>query len=352
MHIKEQIYDTIKNISFYKEKLAYIIEPSNWSIKWDGIYITNELNKLFSLNAYITSSRFALRNKILHFGSLGTYIKYSGIVPVHHSNKIVFTWFHMPYNDSRTKFIPDLNKKTDFVQTSCEITKKILISNGLDEERIVVAPIGIDLKLFRKFPEKERIIQKKSLNLPKNKIIIGSFQKDGVGWSDGNEPKMIKGPDIFCNVVEKLAVKYDIHVLLTGPSRGYVINSLKKTGVDFTHVFLNNFSDIVKYYNVLDLYIISSRVEGGPKALTESMACGVPVVSTRVGMVPEIIINGKNGFVADVEDVETLTKYSMEIIESKGLKEEITKQALADVKNYSWQNTVKILYDKIYSKLL
>jgi len=352
MFRKQQITDTFINFFSHKTKLFYIVEPSDWSIKWDGKYITEQLNKNFNLEAKITASRFALRNKILHFGSLNTFIKYSGFVNVPKSNKIVFTWFHITDNDPRIKFIKELNSKTDFVHTSCEITKRRLVAEGLNENKIIIAPIGINLNLFKVLSEEKKKQIRKKLNLPENKIIIGSFQKDGIGWGEGNEPKMIKGPDIFCDTVEKIAAKYNIHVLLTGPARGYVKKRLMKAGISFTHRFLKNYFDIVNYYNVLDLYIISSRAEGGPKAITESMACGVPVVSTKTGMAPDIIKNGINGCLADIENIDLLASYCFEIIDKPELRKKITEQALTDVKKYTWKKTVKILHDEIYSKLL
>ena len=156
MFRKQQIADTFINFFSHKTKLFYIVEPSNWSIKWDGKYITEQLNKNFGLKSKITTSRFGLRNKILHFGSLNTFIKYSGFVDVSKSNKIVFTWFHITDNDPRIKFIKELNLKTDFVHTSCEITKARLIAEGLNENKIVIAPIGVDLNLFKVLSEEKK----------------------------------------------------------------------------------------------------------------------------------------------------------------------------------------------------
>lgn len=352
MYLKQQIPDTIKNITSLKTKLFYIVEPSNWSIKWDGRYITDELNKNKRLKSKISSSRFLLKNKIIHFGSVGTFITSKGFKTVHKSNKKVLTWFHINKDDSRIKYIPKLNKSVEIVHTSCNITKEQLINHGLASDKIITVPIGIDLKLFKIYDNNSKQKIKKELNFPENKIIIGSFQKDGIGWGEGNKPKLVKGPDIFCDTVEKLAKKYDIHILLTGPARGYVKNRLEKAGISYSHYFLNDFFKIVELYNVLDLYLVTSRAEGGPKAITESMACGIPVISTKVGMAPEIIHDKKNGFLCEIDDTENIAQKAVELIENTTLKEKLTKQALLDVKKYTWETTTKMLYEKIYSKLI
>jgi len=63
--------------------------------------------------------------------------------------------------------------------------------------------------------------------------------------------------------------------------------------------FITNDNEMREYYNSLDLYICASRVEGTPRPVIEAAACGVPVISTDVGIIPELIEEGINGFVVD-----------------------------------------------------
>ena len=105
--------------------------------------------------------------------------------------------------------------------------------------------------------ESEKI--KIKLGIPKDSHLIGSFQKDGTGWGNGLEPKLIKGPDIFLKVVSALKQKYsELAVLLTGPARGFVKNGLRDMNIDYYHFKLDDYSQISNFYSVLDLYIISS----------------------------------------------------------------------------------------------
>jgi len=62
-------------------------------------------------------------------------------------------------------------------------------------------------------------------------------------------------------------------------------------------------------YQALDLYIVTSRQEGGPKAILESMASGIPIVSTRVGQAADIIHHQQNGWMVDVGDVEAISHW-------------------------------------------
>ena len=216
----------------------------------------------------------------------------------------------------------------------------------------MIIPIGVDLTHFEPYNLEKRMELKEKYNLPKNKTIIGSFQKDGVGWEEGIKPKLIKGPDTLCEVLHRIHSEIKIHVFLTGPARGYVKQKLREYNIPYTHIYLNNYLDIVECYNILDLYLITSRIEGGPQALLEGMATGVPLVSTKVGMASEIIENGVNGFIAEVDDIEMLYKYSKTILSKREVKETLVKNGLNIVQNFGWEHIAKDYYNKIYKRLL
>ena len=91
---------------------------------------------------------------------------------------------------------------------------------GINEKKIIIIKVGFAPEIFKKRTKLKS--SKEKFDIPHNKIVIGSFQKDGNGWGEGITPKLIKGPDIFCKVIIELSKVFDIHVLLTGPSRGYV----------------------------------------------------------------------------------------------------------------------------------
>lgn len=345
--------DIILNIFFSRKyKLFYIVENANWSTDWDGKNITNNLNKMDFIKSKISSTHLGLRNKIIHFGSTSTFIKKDGFKNVHKSNKVVLTWFHIAPDDGRVKFIPLLNKETIVVHTSSKITKDKLVQYGLKESHIVVIPLGVDLDNFKSLNEEEKKIKRKIFNVPENVFTIGSFQKDGDGWGDGKIPKLVKGPDIFCDVVERLAKKYPIYVVLTGPARGFVIERLNSMNIPFSHTYLNNFYDLIPYYQILDLYLICSREEGGPKALIESMACGIPIVTTRVGMVPEVIEDGKDGFISDEINTEKIFEKASILLSDSVLSRQISKNALEKIKNYNLVDVTRLYWEKIYLPII
>jgi glycosyltransferase involved in cell wall biosynthesis len=350
-------YDWFNNgISSKIEKhhslLFYVIESADWVIKQVGIDITKNLNNQKLLKAKTTTIHKGIRNQIIHFGSVNAFFTSKGFPILNKYNKIIITWFHVVPDDPRIKFVKEAQEYVDVVHASSAITREKLMEIGIPEEKIVVIPLGVDLNLFKPVSSEEKQKIREKIGIPKDKIVIGSFQKDGVGWGEGLEPKWVKGPDIFVEVVDKLRRDYDIFVSLTGPARGYVKRELNKRGIPYKHIFLKKYLKIPKYYNALDLYLVTSRVEGGPKAVLESMATGVPVVSTKVGMAPDIIKEGYNGFLTEIEDVSVLSERASKIIENKDLASRLVNNGLNTIKNYSWENITKEYYEKIYSKIL
>jgi glycosyltransferase involved in cell wall biosynthesis len=266
----------------------------------------------------------------------------------HKSNKIVVTWFHISPDDKRVKFIPEADKHVDLWHTSCNITRDKLIEFGVPGEKIVVIPLGVNLSAFSMpTPQQKENIRSK-LGISKGKIVIGSFQKDGNGWGKGLEPKLIKGPDIFCSVVEKLSRRYDLFVILTGPARGYVKRRLENLGISYSHHFLNEPEDVALYYKALDIYIATGRCEGGPKSLVESLASSVPLVSTKAGMAPDIITDGENGFLCDVDDVDQIVQKTVIVLEDKRQREKLISNGLTAVRQYDWRRIARRYERSLY----
>ena len=158
--------------------------------------------------------------------------------------------------------------------------------------------------------------------------ILGSFQKDGEGWGEGLEPKLVKGPDTFLEMVRILKGSVpELFVLLSGPARGYVKKGLGELKIPYKHVYLENYPEISQLYQCLDLYIIASRQEGGPKAILESMACRVPLVTTRVGQAMDLVKHEENGLMVEPEDSEALAFYAVKVLSDSTLRNCMTEKA-------------------------
>ncbi|MDD5433768.1 MAG: glycosyltransferase family 4 protein [Candidatus Pacebacteria bacterium] len=352
-HIFKKILDIQKNVfSNSRTDLSYVVESKDWAISYVGKKIVEGLKETQFGNIRVTTSALGLKRQIVHFGSLHTLATDKGFKKVHSSNKIVLTWFHFVDGEESNKKVFINQERLQFIHTACNITKQKILDFGIGPSKVVMIPLGVDLRLFSlaAFEAKQKI--RMDLGIPQSSFVIGSFQKDGVGWGDGREPKLIKGPDIFVKAVEKIASNFPVFVLLTGPARGYVKAELNKRKIPYKSIgYLDNFEDVAKYYKVLDLYIVASRIEGGPQAILESMASGVPLISTKVGMAPDVIIDGENGFLTDVEDIGQIVQKAKLIIENQNLRQKIIANGLKTAKDYSWAKISQKYLKEIYLKL-
>ena len=167
------------------------------------------------------------------------------------------------------------------------------------------------------------------------------------------EPKLIKGPDIFIAAVERIAQEASVVVLLTGPARGYVKNELTRRGIPFVHTFLKEQADLAGCYHAIDLYLVTSREEGGPKGIMESMASGAPLVSTCVGMAPDLIVDGVTGGLAESEDVEGIVERALRILSlSESESSRLKSQAAAAVNVCDWSVVGRRHLEEVYKPLL
>ena len=326
-----------------KEQVHYISDSSNWSFKWDAHYITQGMSKRLGSAVSVTTDPWNLRHQILIYGN--RYAWFSGPRHrLHHSNKVVVTWFHGDLSDKepamRKMFtqLPHIFDRVDRVVVTCDHSVKVLIGQGVPEEKLVKIPLGVDLAEFVQPDALQRQQIRNSLDIPAEAFCVGSFQKDGNGWEEGLEPKLLKGPDVFLETMALLKEDHpNLMVLLTGPARGYVKKGLDELGVAYRHRYFDNYLDIIPYYQALDLYLITSRGEGGPKALLEGWACGVPVVSTRVGMPNDLIQPGENGFLADIADAAGLARHASRLIDEPALRTKCREGGTLTIQNYGWQ---------------
>jgi glycosyltransferase involved in cell wall biosynthesis len=196
------------------------------------------------------------------------------------------------------------------VQVTHTEMHELVVGAGVDAEKVFRIPIGIDLEHFPLAPERAG-----------PEFVVGSFVKDGVGMDDGHEPKLLKGPDVFVALVERLRNAIpELSVLLTGPARGYVRAELARLDVPCRHELLSSREQLARAFHGVDVCLVTSRQEGGPKALLEAMASGVPFVSTRVGQAAEIVVDGENGLLADVDDVDALAEAVQRVHEDAELR--------------------------------
>jgi glycosyltransferase involved in cell wall biosynthesis len=246
-------------------------------------------------------------------------------------NHLGFAYFHgrpgtpgMPEFDACFDTMRRRHAEIDRVQVTNREMEDLVRETGMAVEKVHRIPIGIDVETFPLRSPAGVASARLAFGLPESAFVVGSFQKDGVGWGEGTEPKLIKGPDVLLSVAERLRERVpELWFLLTGPSRGFVRAGLDRLGIPYRHALLDDVDAVAKAYEAIDVCVVASRDEGGPRAVPEAMATGVPLVTTRVGQAADLVEHGVNGWMVDVEDVEALTGAIAHVAEAPS--EELTR---------------------------
>jgi len=305
-----------------RSRLFAVGERSGWSVDEDADHLATAARRLGFEVAPAGWARFALRQSVFltsHFEALSPRWLDS-------SHRLATAYLHgrpgtagFPEFDHALETLGRRHDRITRIQVTHAEMQELVLSAGVAPERVFRIPIGIDLEHFPLTTPELRAEARADVGLPETAFVVGSFQKDGVGWGDGLEPKLVKGPDVLVAALGWLrAYAPELHVLLTGPARGYVRQELERIGVPYRHVLARSRAELSRAYHALDVYVVSSRQEGGPKAVLEAMAAGVPLVSTRVGQAQDFVEHGRNGWLVEVEDAEGLAGWVTRVRDGAG----------------------------------
>ena len=221
--------------------------------------------------------------------------------------KVVCTIHHIDeskFDEKQKKEFYERDKYVDFYHVISEKTFKQLVK--LTDKKIFEIPFWVNQNIWFQLDNKTAL--RKKYNIDKDSFLVGSFQRDTEGH-DLKSPKLSKGPDQFLKIVRKLCEeKKDLKVLLSGKRRQYLISELNNFKIPFYYLEMTNYKNLNELYNILDLYIVASRVEGGPQSILEAAATKTPLISTNVGIAEKILdsssIYNMENFMEAKPDVE------------------------------------------------
>ena len=304
--------------------LILVNDSNGWSLDWDILELRQIATHL-GIQTEERMWRFATCPQAVHFASAQAISNNEKWLELPH--RISFSYPQgVPLDpeanpDPVIEALRRLHTRIDRVQVSHSAMRKFVLQTGIDPQKVHQIPIGINLSYFRFRDASLRQKQRRQLGITENAFVVGSFQKDGTGWGEGLEPKMVKGPDILLKTLETLQTSIpELFVLLVGPARGYVTAGLDRLKIPYRDVGRQPYQQVASLFQALDLYLVTSRQEGGPKAVLESMASGIPLVTTRVGQAMDLVKHGENGWMVDIEDFDGLAKWAGYVYQNQGGK--------------------------------
>ena len=223
--------------------------------------------------------------------------------------KVIASIYHIDFKtfgEDEKKDFYEMDKYVDVYHVISLKTKEQL--KKLTNKHIISIPFWVNQKNWYHIEKKNELRNKWDIGT--NDYLVGSFQRDTEG-TDLESPKLIKGPDLFIKILEDIKeYNKNLVVVLAGTRRQYVLKNLKKLEIDFKYFEMVDTRELNELYNILDLYIVSSRLEGGPQAILEASITKTPLVSTDVGVASEILHKNSIFEIGNFNEAMPMTDYA------------------------------------------
>lgn len=333
-----------------KAKIAIIIDKKGWAYANTANQIKKNLDKYYQID--IISMEVFKDNIVKLFLYLSDYdlsfFLWRGLISWLYSDysKIYIENLGFEYNDFIEKYLRNKNivtgvydhwflnsetERTEFILNNVKdyfVSSKILknIYDNYTKKPSYVISDGVDLNLFRMFD--------------KNKFKNFNQQKLIIGWSGNSkfsdeEDDDLKGLNkIIRPTVEKLIYEgYNIELKIADKN-----------------VKLIPHNEMPNYYNNIDVYVCASRTEGTPNTVLEAMGCGIPIISTNVGIVPEVFGTKQSEFIIKREEEDLIKKIKI-LYNNKNILEQLSKENLNQIQEWSWEKK-SIIFKEFFDKNL
>lgn len=210
------------------------------------------------------------------------------------------------------------------------------------EDKLQVIFNGVDIEAYE--TEGHGAVKRENLSIPEDAFVVGMVGR--------MSPQ--KAPDVFVRMAKKVkdAVS-NTHFIIVG--NGNQEAEIRRYAED------NGFSESLhitgwvdnpmSYVELFDVACLLSRWEGFGLALPEYMMAGKPIVASRVDAIPNIIRDGENGLLVEVDDAIGASEAVLRIYREDGLKSSLVTQGMEDVHNRFNARRVSEEHGKLFIKM-
>jgi glycosyltransferase involved in cell wall biosynthesis len=203
--------------------------------------------------------------------------------------------------------------------------------------------VGCDLRRFRPRKYSEKKILRQKFNIPQDKFIalfVGHLIRR-------------KGLDILVKAIKNTNCQPSILTVIIG--KGTLEKSLRSSicaeGLEdhFLVVGQKKHSELPQWFNLADVFVLPSRGEGTPTVLLEAMSTGLPIISTNVGGIPEILKDNESALFFPPEDYNRLADHLDTLFADYALRRKLSLNAQKNICDHSITGHAKKLIE-IYKK--
>lgn len=239
-----------------------------------------------------------------------------------------------------------LSRLTDIIITINKEDYEKTITKFKNNKTYIIDGIGMDTKKFENIDKHSiREEYRRKMNIPQDAIVLIYCA----------ELIPNKNQKYLLNILKKLLEKKNnIYLILVGEdhTNGKFEKYAEKLNIKEKVRFLGWRKDIGELYATADICTASSIREGFGLNLVEAMTCGIPVIATKNRGHETIIVNGKNGFLVEKNDINNYEKSILNLIENKELKNQFIKEGLEQSKKYNSDVIVNQIFEILESSLM
>lgn len=229
------------------------------------------------------------------------------------------------------------------VACSVAVREFSLRTENLSLDKVITIYNGISLNAFHPRPKNIQILNEFGLHAD-NKIIgmVANFSPDK------DHRTMLKA------VAEVKKTYPQIKCLLAGV--GYLRKKTEKETTDLNLeknvIFTGKRDDIEVFLSVMDIFVLTSLIEGLPNVILEAMACGLPIVATNVGGIPEAVEDGRSGILVKPQDNQAVADAIIKLLEDENLRKEMGRRGRETLEQrFKLERMIKD-YENLYESLL
>lgn len=201
-------------------------------------------------------------------------------------------------------------------------------------DKIHIIPSGVDVCLYDE-KQGRYDLNRSKLNIPVEAYVIGMVGRISYG----------KGPDLFVKAAALIKNKIPnafFVIVGGGEERSSIENLLSEMGLKEDFLITGWVSNPMEYIQLFDQAMLLTRWEGFGLVLTEYMLAEKPIITTRVGAVPDLMQHGKNGVMIDVGDIEGIAEASYKLYTDNEYRQTLVSNGRLTVRNrYDVRCTVK-----------
>jgi L-malate glycosyltransferase len=222
------------------------------------------------------------------------------------------------------------------------------VSNNLRDETYSHFKIEKEIEVIVNFVDVSRF-NRKPIDAFR-KVIAPNGEKIFLHASNFRKIKRVQDVvQIFAKVNKVLPSK--LLFVGDGPERSTAEDLARDLSVGEQIRFVGKQEQMEDILAIADLFLLTSEYESFGLAALEAMAAGVPVISTNAGGLQEINVHGETGYLADVGDIETMSRQALEILSDEEVLAGFKKRAAAHARKFDITNIVPI-YERLYSRFV